>query len=134
MSEAKELTENRIRKLATLPVEELLRYEEQPVKEQVTGPSGKSYRSHTYAFWDMEPDDSLLFVRVDMRGRGLRWWQRYSGVYLYDPEPAPDEPIETPSVSSTWSENFACAGLALVVLAIPTSLIYAIRKLITAPR
>jgi hypothetical protein len=130
VSEAKELTEDRIQRLAALPVEELLRYEEQPVKEQVTGPSGRSYRSHTYAFWDMEPDDSFLFVRVDMRGRGLRWWQRYSGVYLYDPEPVPHEPTLEPKVSSTWTENFACLGLAVVALGLPLSLIYAIRKLL----
>lgn len=130
MSETKELTEDRIQKLAALPVEELLRYEEQPVKEQVTGPSGKSYRSHTYAFWDMEPDDSYLIVRVDLRGRGLRWWQRYNGVYLYDPEPATEDPGEEPEVSSTWAENFACAGLAVIVLGLPLSLLYGVRKLL----
>jgi hypothetical protein len=129
MSEARELAKDRIQGLAALPVEELLRYEEQPVKEQITAPSGRTYLSHTYAFWDMEPDDSYLIVRVDMRGRGMRWWQRYHGTYWYDPEPAPDEPAYEPAVSSTWSENCACLGLALIVLGLPLSLIYAIRKL-----
>ncbi|MDQ2631887.1 MAG: hypothetical protein M3Y75_13075 [Actinomycetota bacterium] len=130
MSEARELTEERIQKLAALPVEELLRYEEQPVKERLIGPSGKAYRSHAYAFWDMEPDDSSLIVRVDLRGRGLRWWRRYHGVYLYDPEPGPDEPPYEPDVSSTWTENCACLGLALIVLGLPLSLVYAIRRLL----
>ena len=129
MSEARELTEDRIQELAALPLEELLRYEEQPVKERITGPSGRSYLSHAHAFWDMEPDDSYLIVRVDMRGCGLRWWQRYNGVYLYDPEPAPDEPAYEPEVSSTWSENCACLTLLVIVVGLPLSAIYALRKL-----
>ncbi|HEV2728299.1 MAG TPA: hypothetical protein VGV34_08395 [Solirubrobacterales bacterium] len=132
MSEARELTEDRIRKLAALPLQDLLRYEEHPVREQVTGSSGRSYRIHTYAFWDMDPGQSDLFVRVDLRGTGLRRWQRYHGIQLRWPEEnAGAESPDPPKVSSTWTENCACLTLALIVLGLPLSALYAIRKLLT---
>jgi hypothetical protein len=131
MSEARELTERRIQELAALSLEELLRYEGQPVKERITGPSGRSYRSHTYVFWDMEPHESELIARVDLRGTGLRWWQRYNGVHTRLPGDDSDpHPTEPPEASSTWTENFACLTLALVVLGLPLAAIYAIWKLL----
>lgn len=130
MSEARELTEERIQELAALPLEEVVRYEDHPVQERVTGPSGRSYRVHTYAFWDMEPYDSYLYVRVDLRGCGLGWWRRYDGLDLRLAEDDPDrDSLGVPSVSSTWTQNFTCLTLVLIVLGLPLSLLYAIRKL-----
>jgi len=34
----------------------------------------------TYAFWDMEPEESELYVRVKVTGKGLRFFQRYYGL------------------------------------------------------
>lgn len=127
MSEARELTEERIQELAALPLEEVLRYEDHPVREETTGPSGRRYRVHTYAFCDTDPDDSGVVARVDVRGRGLYWWQRYHGIDLRWTEDD-DAPPEPPEVSSTWTENFACLTLVLIVLGLPLSLLYAIRR------
>jgi hypothetical protein len=130
VSEARELTEERIQKLADLPLEEVLRFEEHPVQEQITGPSGRSYRVDTYAFWDMEPYDSYLYVRVDLRGRGLHRWQRYDGLHLRLADEDPDEDsIGGPTVSSAWTQNFTCLTLVLIVLGLPLSALYAIRRL-----
>jgi hypothetical protein len=130
VSEARELAEKRIQELAALPLEEVLRYEEQPVKERITGPSGRSYSSHTYAFSDTDPVESSLMTRVDVRGTGLHWWQRYHGTHLrWIGAEYEDDPPEEPEVSSTWSENCACLTLVLIVLGLPLSALYAIRKL-----
>jgi hypothetical protein len=131
VSEARALAEDRLRELASLPIEELLRFEEQAVEEDVSGPSGASYRVRTDAFWDWDPYDSDLYVQVGVRGRGSRWWQRYGGTHLRGPENdfAP-MPAEEPEVSSTWAQNFTCLGLALVFLGLPLTAIYwVIRKL-----
>ncbi len=120
MSEARALAEGRLRELAALPLEELLRFEEGCVGEEVITPSGTTYRIHTQAFWDWEAYDSELFVQVHVSGRGLRWWERYGGTHLRDPEDdfAP-HPTEEPDVTSTWVQNCACLTFALVVLGLP---------------
>jgi hypothetical protein len=119
-SEARTIAEDRLREVAALPLEELLRFEEGPVDDEVTAPSGKAYRIHTEAFWDWEAYDSDLFVKVSVSGRGSRWWQRYGGTHLRGPEneyaPKADE---QPEVSSTWIENCACLTFAVVVLGLP---------------
>ncbi|MDQ3725699.1 MAG: hypothetical protein M3335_07405 [Actinomycetota bacterium] len=52
-----------------------------------------------------------------MRGR---WWERYSGLHMREPEDdfAP-HPTEEPDVSSTWVQTCACLTFALVVLGLP---------------
>ena len=130
MSEARELTEERIQKLAALPLQEVLRFQEQSVEERITGPSGRSYRVHTHAFWDMDPYESDLIVRVDLSGRGLYWWQRYHGIDMRWADDDDDAPPEPPEVVSAWTQNCACLTVLLIVLGLPLSLIYAIRRLL----
>lgn len=119
MSEARELTEQQVQKLASLPFEELLRFEDEAVEKRVTGPSGRSYLVRTDAHWDWdhEPYEADLFVTAHVRGR---WWERYSGTHFRGPETDfvgdPDEP---PEVYSTWSTPFACLGFLLMVLGLP---------------
>jgi hypothetical protein len=62
------------------------------VDERVGG-----YRLRSYAFWDMEPWQSGLYVKVKIYGRGLRRLWPYSGVIVRgsspeDGDPLPDEP------------------------------------------
>lgn len=119
MSEARELTEEQIQKLASLPFQELLRFEDETVEELVAGPSGRSYRVRTSAHWDWdhEPYESDLFVTVHVLGH---WWERYSGTHFRGPETDfVGDPGEQPEVSSTWSTPFACLGFLLIVLGLP---------------
>ncbi len=101
-SEARALAEDRLRELAALPFQELLRLEEEPVEERVKGSSGRTFLVRTGAHWDWdhEPYEGDLFVQVHVRGR---WWKRYSGLHRREPErdflADPDEERE---VSATW--------------------------------
>lgn len=131
MSEARALAEDRLRELAALPLEELLRFEEQSADEEVTAPSGRTYRVHTDAFWDWDPYDSDLYVQVGVSGRGGRWWDRYGGTHLRGPdtefEPDPDEESK---VVSDWTQYLTCLGCLTFVLGLPLAAIYwVIRKL-----
>lgn len=119
-SEARALAEGRLRELSALSLEELLRFEESPVDAEVIAPSGRAYRVHTEAFWDMEPYDSFLYVQVGVSGRGLRRWDSFGGTHLRDPDGEfvqdPDEELE---VSSTWVQSCVCLTFAVVVLGLP---------------
>jgi hypothetical protein len=122
MAEARELARKRLGEMATMPFDELLQLIDHPVDSEAIGPSGKRYRSKTFAFWDMEPHESDLYARVQVRGQGLRRYQRYYGVETRSPENE-FRPYEEDrdGVSSSWTENFAWAafGLLLLALAVP---------------
>lgn len=118
--ETRVLAEDRLRELAALSLEELLRFEESPVEEEVIGPSGKTFRIHIEAFWDWEEYDSLLYVKVRVSGRGLRRWDSYGGTHLRDPDGEfVQDPDDEFKVSPTWVENCACFTFAVVLLGLP---------------
>ena len=119
MSEARALTEDRLREVAALPFRELLRFEDEAVEERVAGPSGRSYLVRTDAHWDWdhEPYESDLFVQVHVWGR---WWERFSGLHMRDPEgDFLGDPGEEPEVSSTWIPPLTCLTFLVVALGLP---------------
>lgn len=118
-SEARGLAEDRLRALAAMSLEALLRFEESPVEEEVTGPSGKTFRVHTEAFWDWEEYDSLLYVKVRVSGRGLRRWDSFGGTHLRDPDDEFVQADDEFEVSSTFAENCACLTFAVIFLGLP---------------
>jgi hypothetical protein len=119
MPEARELTEKRMREIAAMPFDVLVRFIDDPVQAEVAGPSGAPYRMKTYAFWDMEPEESELFVRVKVTGRRLRLFQRYYGLETRGPDrDFASAPGESVYVSSTWTEVVAWILFSLFVVAL----------------
>lgn len=114
MPEAKRVAEERMREIAAMPFDDLLRFVDKPLDLQVKGASGSTYRSKTYSFWDMEPNDSDLLTRVEVTGQGLRRYQRYFGIEAR--EPGAGSETGDPDVSSTWTETFGCLTLAFFAL------------------
>jgi hypothetical protein len=133
MAEARELTEKRMREIAAMPFDALVGFIDDPVETETTGPSGRPYRVKTYAFWDMEPEESDLYVRVKVTGRGLRLFQRYLGVDVRGPEDdfKGSSIEESVDVSATWTESLAFAILGLVVIALITSWVVGVAYLIS---
>ncbi len=73
----------------------------------------------THAFWDMEPEESDLHVRVKVTGRGLRVFQRYVGTEVRGPENEFNSSAdESGHVTTTWTESFAKAILGLLGIAL----------------
>lgn len=130
-SEARQLVDERMREISAMPLDVLVDLIEHPVEVDVEGPSGRSYRSKTYAFWDMESYESELFVRVEIRGRGLRSYQRYVGVETRQPDDSNADPPEDVHVHSAWGENLAWATCGLLVLALLVPWLLGIRYLLS---
>lgn len=130
MSEARRLTEEKMRAVSAMPLGALVELIEHPDVVDFNGPSGRRYRSKTYAFWDMEPEESELFVRTELRGRGLRSYQRYVGVETREPNDSNGGTGEG-DVSSAWVENAAWTSCGLLVLAVLIPWILGIRYLIS---
>jgi hypothetical protein len=131
MSEARQLAEKRTAEITAMPADALIRLVEHPVETEITGPSGRSYRSKTYAFWDTEPYVSDLFVRVKVTGRGLRSCQRYYGVETRGPENEFDPGVSKQAdVSPTWTEIAAWVIFALVIVTIPIGIGYLVSRLL----
>jgi hypothetical protein len=118
VTEARQLAEERMREISAMSLDDLLRFEDGPVDAEITGPSGRAYRVKIYAFWDMEPYESVLYVRVKVAGMGLRGYQRYFGVETRDPDYFEPEPEAELRVSPTWTEIVAWVIFALVLLAL----------------
>jgi hypothetical protein len=118
---ARRLTEQRMRELAGAPVESLAELTAAPVEAEITTDDGAKYRMKTYAFWDDEPWQSDLYVRVKTTGKGLRFFERYSGVETRDPDknvqPWEGDGVE-PDVRPTWVEVLAWAGCLASLLAV----------------
>lgn len=117
VSEARDLTRDWTRELAGTPLPDVVRLVEAPVARKLTGPSGRAYRGKGYAFWDMEPYESDLYVRTKVTGRGLRFFERYYGVDVRSPERDFASFGAEPDVSATWTENLTWALFGLIGLA-----------------
>lgn len=104
-----------MRDISTMPLDELVELIEHPDEREMAGRSGGAFRVRAYAFWDMEPYESDLITRVDVRGRGLQSLQRYHGVDVRGPDADFAAFEDGYDVSSTWAENAAFAILLLVV-------------------
>jgi hypothetical protein len=114
--EAKRLAEERLRGVAAMSFEDLLRLIDHPVDTKATGPSGRAYRLRIESFWDMEPDDSELYTHVRVDGLGLRRYQRYLGVETREPGEDALAVPEVPEISSAWVNTAGC--LIFVVIAL----------------
>lgn len=134
MSEGERLAEERLREIVTMPIAELVAFEDQPVDVEVAGSSGGRYRIRVHGFWDADPYDSDFLLRVDVTGRGRLWLQRWHGIEMRGPE---DEFLPHPEaelvVDSTWTEIAAFLLLALFLLvvlgAIGAAFVYLITRL-----
>lgn len=119
MSEGRQLAEDRLREIATAPIADLVVFEDRPLDAEDDGPSGGRYRVRVHGFWDGDPYDSDFVLRVDVTGRGRRWFQRWHGIEMRGPE---DEFLPHPEgelvVDSTWTEVVAFLLLALFLLAV----------------
>ncbi|HEU4462727.1 MAG TPA: hypothetical protein VFR75_09055, partial [Solirubrobacterales bacterium] len=62
MSEGERLAEDRLREIVTMPIAELVAFEDQPVDVEVTGSSRGRYRIRIHGFWDADPYDSDFLV------------------------------------------------------------------------
>lgn len=135
MSEGEQLAGERLREIATAPIDELIMFEDQPVDVEVAGPSGGRYRIRVHGFWDGDPYDSDFLLRVDVTGRGRLWLQRWHGIEMRGPE---DEFLPHPEgelvVDSTWTEIGAFLLLALFLLvvvgAVGATFVYLITRLV----
>lgn len=102
-----------MREISVMSLDALVELIEHPIERRIAGRSGGTFRARTYAFWDGESYESDLITRVDVRGLGLQSFQRYHGVDVRGPDSAAFEGCG--DVSSTWTENFAFAILAVFV-------------------
>lgn len=114
-----------------MPFDALVELIDRPVETNIKDSSGRRYRSKTYAFWDMEPDESELYARVETRGRGLRRYQRYVGVETRLPGDAGLDDEEGVEVFPAWHETLAWTGCGLFVLALIVPWILGLRYLIS---
>jgi hypothetical protein len=127
MSEARWLAEERMREVSAMPLDALVELIEHPAEAEVSGRSGGAFRVRTYAFWDMEPYESDLIVRADVRGRGLRALDRYHGIDLRGPDTDFTPSEEYVDISSTWSENLAWAIFVVVLGALLAPILFGVR-------
>jgi hypothetical protein len=124
MHEAKALAVERLRELEGMPFDELRRFVDEPLTADLIGPSGSVYRCRTYAFWDMDPEDSELMVEVTVKGRGLAFLRRYRGVEVRTPdEGAEDRPDNDPDVTSTYVVALTQAGCLAGALGVLVGLV-----------
>jgi hypothetical protein len=65
------------------------------VEEEAVAPSGKRYRVRTYAFWDMEPWESGMYVIVKVYGRSgwRKRWPYKGAIQRGDADDWPEEPV-----------------------------------------
>jgi hypothetical protein len=77
--------------LAELAVLESTRANKTPLDESVTGPSGAQYRVRAYTFWDGEPWESDLYIKVFVHPRSghRRWWRYKATGFKGDEEDLP---------------------------------------------
>lgn len=139
MPEARKLAEDRLREIEAMSFEEVLRFVDEPVSTDLVGPSGRVYRCKTHAFWDMEPEDSELFVETTVKGRGVAFLQRYQGTDVRMPdgqdEQAPEGEDEVgPHVMPTYQIALAKMGCLATVVATLVALVggfaYAMSRLL----
>lgn len=120
-----------MRELSAMPLDALAELVERPVETTVKDSSGRKYRAKTYAFWDMEPGESEICARVEVRGRGLRSYQRYTGIETRLPGERDADTEDAAEVFSAWRETAAWTGCGLFVLAFLVPWVLGIRYLIT---
>ena len=95
-ADAKALIEPRIERWKHASWEELDRLESiSGIEEEALAPSGKPYRVRTHAFWDMEPWQSGMYVRVDVYGRSAwrKRWPYKGAIQRGGADDGPDEPV-----------------------------------------
>lgn len=119
-----------MRELSAMPLDDLVDLIDRPVETDIKDSSGRRYRSKTYAFWDMEPEESELYARVEVKGRGLRSYQRYMGVETRLPDDPDGEDEKVTEVFPAWHETLAWTGCGLLVLAFIAPWVLGIRYLI----
>jgi hypothetical protein len=105
-----------MRELAAMPFDGLVELIDHPVERDIEDSSGRKYRSKAYAFWDMEPEESDLYARVHVRGRGLRRYQRYTGTETRYPGDPDADDREVGEVFPSWHETFAWVGCGILAL------------------
>lgn len=118
MSEGRDLAESRLTQLERLSDDELLAYQDRVV-EEVTAPSGASYRMRIEAGrgsgqTDEDPD---LWLQLRVKGKGLRWWQRYTGT-IGRFEDADMKRFDDAGVQSVWQESLSAGCVLLFLLAL----------------
>lgn len=68
--EARALLDGKLSELENRGAEDLKRLADEPETETVATASGGAYTIKTYAFWDMIPEDSLLYVKTSVTPGG----------------------------------------------------------------